>query len=142
MEELFSIVDHIYVEKIGINRELPVVKGMPFQFKMIKKDDTYILNLENASDFIQTIVSDYHFLIDNQAVYQLTDAEALIAKSILEDENRTFSFSQKSLKEVKDYLIPNIKNNVELDSSIDDIIITKTPSVKLYFDIFLASIVS
>lgn len=135
MEELFSIVDHIYVEKIGINRELPVVKGMPFQFKMIKKDDTYILNLENASDFIQTIVSDYHFLIDNQAVYQLTDAEALIAKSILEDENRTFSFSQKSLKEVKDYLIPNIKNNVELDSSIDDIIITKTPSVKLYFDI-------
>lgn len=136
LKELFSIIDHIYVEKIGINRELPVIKGLPFHFKMVKQDDTYLLNLENAENEVQTLVSNYQFLIDDKAIYQLNDVETILAKSILEDENKTFSFPKKTIKELKDYLIPSIKNNVELDSSVDDIVITKTPSVQLFFDIF------
>ena len=80
--------------------------------------------------------SDYSYLIDKDGIYKLNEVESILAKNILEEGVDSFIFSAKEFKEFKDYLIPNIKDKVSLDKSVDDLVIVKTPSVKLYFEIY------
>ena len=134
LDELFSIVDSIYVEAPSINKELPLIKGLPFNFKISKESDIHTLDINYDLTNLYSLTSDYTYLVDKNGIYKLNEVERLLAMNALEEGIKTFSFSNKLFKEFKDYLIPNIKDKVELDESVDDLVIVKTPSVKLYFD--------
>lgn len=136
LDQLFSMVDHIYVEAPSINQELPLLKGLPFQFKMIKEEGNHTLMVDDDLMDLKALSGDYSYLINRKGIYQLNPVERLFAKDILEEEENSFVFPDKALKDVKDYIIPNIKDHIQLDSSVDDIVLVKTPSVKLYFDLF------
>ncbi len=136
LDDLFEIVDSIYVEYPYTNKELPLIKGLPFNFKVSKESDSHILNIDADLSNLTNLCSDYRYLIDDNGIYKLNEIESIIVRNVLEEEIDSFSFSNNRFKEVKDYLIPNIKDKVELDKSVDDLVIVKTPSVKLYFDIF------
>ena len=135
LDELFSIVDTIHVESSLFTKELHVIKGLPFSFKIVKEKDTHILKIDSDLSTLTNLCSDYSYLIDKDGIYKLNEVESILAKNILEEGADSFIFSSKEFKEFKDYLIPNIKDKVSLDKSVDDLVIVKTPSVKLYFDI-------
>ena len=140
LDELFSIVDSIYVDSPGINKELAVVKQLPFNFKVIKEKDNHILKIDYDLTKLRKLSDDYSYLIDKNAIYRLNKKETILAKNILEEEIDTLTFSDGYFKEFKDYVVPNIKDRLELDETVDDLIIINTPDVKLYFDILEAYI--
>ena len=135
LDDLFEIVDSVYVEAPFINRELPLIKGLPFNFKVTRENNTHTLNIDANLRDLTNLCSDYRYLIDKNGIYKLNEIESIIARNILEEEIDSLTFSDDRFKDVKDFLIPNIKDKVELDDSVDDLVIVKTPSVKLYFDI-------
>ncbi len=135
LDELFSIVDSIYVESPSINKELPLIKHSPFIFHLTKEKDNHILNIDTDVNHLINLSDDYSYLIDKNAIYQLTEAERVVAKNILEENISSLTINQKDFKKFKDYMVPIIKDEVELDDSVDDLVIAKTPIVKLYFDI-------
>ena len=135
LDDLFSIVDSIYVEGFNINRELPVVNHLPFTFKIIKEDDNHILKIDYDLTKLKKLTNDYSYLIDKNGIYRLNEKETILASNIMEEGVDSLTFSDKNFKGFKDYVIPSIKDKVELDESVDDLVIVKTPSVKLYFDI-------
>ena len=135
LDSLFSIVDSIYVESPYINKELSVIKGLPFNYKITKEDDIHILNIDYDLTTLQSLSDDYSYLIDNKGIYQLNEVEKIIAGKILEENLNSLSFPSDNFSEFKDYLIPSIKDKVILDDTVDDLVIVKTPNVKLYFDI-------
>ena len=135
LDELFSIIDSIYVEAPSINKELSIIDHLPFSFKVVKENDNHILNIDYDISSLNALSDDYSYLIDVNGIYRLNESERIIAKNILEDDINSFVFSPSNFKEFKDYLLPVIKDDIELDKSVDDLIIVKTPLVKLYFDI-------
>ena len=135
LDDLFSIVDSIYVEESGINKELPVVNHLPFTFKIIKEDDNHTLKIDYDLTKLKKLSNDYSYLIDRNGIYRLNEKETILARNIMEEGVDSLTFSDKNFKDFKDYVIPSIKDKVELDESVDDLVIVKTPSVKLYFDI-------
>jgi len=135
LDDLFSIVDSIYVEAPGINKELPVLNYLPFTFKIIKEDDNHTLKIDYDLTKLKKLSNDYSYLIDRNGIYRLNEKEMIFARNIMEEEVDSLTFSDKNFKDFKDYIIPSIKDKVELDESVDDLVIVKTPSVKLYFDI-------
>ncbi len=136
LDELFYLVDSIYVEAVGINRELPLIEHLPFTFKLTKdKDDNHILDIDYDLKNLKELTDDYSYLIDKNGIYKLTETERIIVRNLLEEEVTSLTFDKDTFKDLKKYLIPSIKDNVTLDSSVDDLVIVKTPKVKLYFDI-------
>ncbi len=135
LDDLFSIVDSVYVEGSGINKELPVVNHLPFTFKIIKEDDNHTLKIDYDLTKLKKLSNDYSYLIDRNGIYRLNEKETILARNIIEEQVDSLTFSDKNFKDFKDYVIPSIKDKVELDESVDDLVIVKTPSVKLYFDI-------
>ena len=135
LDDLFSIVDSIYVEGFNINRELPIVNHLPFTFKIIKEEDKHTLKIDYDLTKLKKLTNDYSYLIDRNGIYKLNEKETILARNIMEEEVDSLTFSDKNFKDFKDYVIPSIKDKVELDKSVDDLVIVKTPSVKIYFDI-------
>ena len=135
LDDLFSIVDSIYVEAPGINKELPVLNYLPFTFKIIKEDDNHTLKIDYDLTKLKKLSNDYSYLIDRNGIYRLNEKEMIFARNIMEEGVDSLTFSDKNFKDFKDYIIPSIKDKVELDESVDDLVIVKTPSAKLYFDI-------
>ena len=135
LDDLFSIVDSVYVESPYINKSLPLIEDLPFNFKISKDENTHTLNIDSDLSTLLALTNDYSYLINRNGIYKLNEQESLIAKEILEKEIDNLTFSNNNFKEVKEYLIPMIKDKLILDESVDDLIIVKTPRVKLYFDI-------
>ena len=108
---------------------------MPFTFKIIKEDDNHILKIDYDLTKLKKLTNDYSYLIDKNGIYRLNEKETILASNIMEEGVDSLTFSDKNFKGFKDYVIPSIKDKVELDESVDDLVIVKTPSVKLYFDI-------
>ncbi len=135
LDELFDIVDSIYVESPNINKELPVINNLPFTFKIVKEENNHTLKIDYDLTLLKKLTDDCSYLIDNKGIYRLNEREAIIARTIINEEVDSLTFSDKNFNDFKDYVIPSIKDKVELDKSVDDLVIVKTPSVKLYFDI-------
>lgn len=135
LDELFDIVDSIYVESPNINKELPVINNLPFTFKIVKEENNHTLKIDYDLTLLKKLTDDCSYLIDNKGIYRLNEREAIIARTIINEEVDSLTFSDKNFHDFKDYVIPSIKDKVELDKSVDDLVIVKTPSVKLYFDI-------
>lgn len=134
-DRLLLIIDDIYVEAPCINKVLPIVKGLPFNYKVLKKDNTHTINIDYDLTLLKPLTADYSYLIDNNAIYKLNEVEKIIAENILEEEIDQLTFSNQEFQDFKDYLVPSIKNKMILDDSVDDLVIVNTPDVKLYFDI-------
>lgn len=135
LDNLFSIVDSIEVEYSNSTKKLPLLTKIPFSFNITKNKDDHILNIDYDLSTLTNLDDDYHYLIDKEGIYKLNEIESIVIRSLLEEDVNSLTFSKDKFNEFKDYLIPMIKDNVTLDEAVDDLIITKTPKVKLYFDI-------
>ena len=135
LDDLFSIINSIYVEGNNINKEVPIINHLPFDFKITKEKDSHTLKIAYDITSLKNLTDDYSYLIDKDAIYKLNEKETVLAKNILEEGVDSLTFNDDTFKDFKDYIIPSIKDIVELDGSVDDLVIVKTPSVKLYFDI-------
>ena len=119
-----------------IGKYKDIIKGSPFKSYLTKKEDNYVLNFKNKDDII--LIGDNPILALTKNKMYLLDNEALELYKVLNRYNtNNLIIEKKDVKKFTNGLLNVIKDEIELDSSVkDEIIVCKTPKVKLYFDYY------
>ncbi len=111
-----------------------IEKEIPFNINLTKENDEYTLKF-NYDNLIMNLTKDYSYIIYNNKVYHLNNDFARLLY-LLEDSNiNTLVFNKQQFNDFSKGILPIIKNDLVIDSNIDEISILNTSKVKLYFDL-------
>ncbi len=116
-------------------------KANPFEPIITKQDDEYIFDMNLDPKLFHFLTSDYEYVIKGEHCYQVTFQYASLLEKMVNNGLEKLIFSSKDLPTFSKNIIPIVKEEVTVDSNIDDIVIVKKPSCKLYFDIYRNNIV-
>lgn len=133
MKAFFNIIKDYPFFLHGHGMIYGIKEGNPFIFTLNKSNDLYTLNLEdNDAKFLHgsnEYVSHDHYL------YHLSSEYQKLFSLINPRSINKLIFDKKELNSFKNKLLPVIKNNLEIDKSVDNIVISKRPECSLYFDL-------
>ncbi len=105
----------------------------PFKTNLILKDN-YRLKLNINKDLLK-ITTDYEYIQVGDTLYHLDNKKASLVKELLDNNINELIFDNKDKGNFVNTLLPVVKDNIEIDSKIDDIKITNSVKTKLYFDL-------
>ena len=108
-----------------------ISEGFPFKTNISKKNDKYVLSI----DLNNAISINNQYVYTNGDIYSLNKKERDFTADIMSANIKSIEFGQNNLNKFVKGILPIIKNNVDIDSTCNDIIIVNEPGVKLYFDI-------
>ena len=118
--------NHHLVE--GIKEEIP------FNIGLTKDNDEYTLKFD-YNNSITVLTNDYNYIIYDNKIYHLNNNYAKLL-SLLEDFNiNSLVFNKQQFNDFSKGILPIIKNDLVIDSNIDEISVLNTSKVKLYFDL-------
>lgn len=107
----------------------------PLNVVLEKKEDKYnvrFLKLER----MQVITSDFAYVQIENTLYHVPKKTRSFLKIIFSQKLNELWFNMSSLDAFKQYMLPLVKEKMEIDSSITEIVISGTPQAKLYFDLY------
>ncbi len=105
-----------------------------------KENDKYKLHFENI-DKITVITGDLEYIQIENKLYHLSRKDRNLLMILLANDIDNLIFKKEDINMFSKNMLPTIKNNIELDETIDDIIISKEPTTKLYFDLYRDKII-
>lgn len=125
-----------YNENKYIGKYSEIITGSPLSTYLTKEDHNYILNFKNKNEII-IIGNEPILAITKNNIYKL-EKEPLELYKILNAYNTDkLIIPEKDINKFTNGLLRVIKDEIELDNSVkDEIIVCKTPKVKLYFDYY------
>ena len=124
-EKGFSIKNGPYIKNIK--------EGFPLGSKISKKGQNYIFSIELDADLYK-LTDDFEYILYENECYHLKKHDAMVLKEILNNNMETLIFDEEELETFSKSILPTVKEKVEVDSSASNIIITKKPDARLYFD--------
>ena len=110
-----------------------IKEEIPFKLKLTKIAKDYRLELIGL-DSCEEIDNSYNYLFKKDSIYHLDSKIKTFVQMIKINKLPYLLFEHKDLKKFIAGILPLIQEKVELDDTIDDIVINVKPSVKLYFD--------
>ena len=116
-----------------------VSNEFPFNTLLVKKDNKYHLNLE-FNQFIP-ITSDLEYLQIDNKLFHTDERMRNILFRVFEYELEELIFDEEQKEKFTKNILPSLKKNITIDSSVDDIKITKELKPKLYFDLYRDKII-
>lgn len=105
----------------------------PFVINLTKDKDIYSLKIENLKDF-SPLVDGMRYIYNDEALYKLPHNLKDLYYYLVKNEIDCLLFKKKDINKVTNGILPIVKDKVNISDDIDDIVITKTPEAKLYFD--------
>ena len=110
---------------------------------VVKKsdDETYILDLPIEVEQFYPFTDDCEYVLYQKNAYHLNKQNANFICKMFNNGISKLIFDKKDLSKFTNYVIPTIRDNIVIDEGIDDIVVVKRPTAKLYFDIASNSIV-
>lgn len=112
----------------------------PLSTTLNKKEDMYSLSFNDIDD-IEVVTGDLEYVQINSTLYHLNKNDRDLLEIVLENDLENMLFSKKDIAEFSKSILPSIKNQIEIDNDIDDIVITKEPVPKMYFDLYRDKII-
>ncbi len=133
LKELLRIIKDrpFYIEGVGTIYEIRT--DNPIESKITKNNDLYELNIDYNS--IIPFTNDFEYIIKDNDLYKLDKKMSLLISQLARMGMDSLYFDKDDINNVSRRIIPIVKENVTLDDKIDDIVITKKPESKLYFDL-------
>lgn len=110
-----------------------ISKVNPFNMELYKKDDIFVLEAKNIKDF-KVLVSGFPYIYDGDKLYKLSRKLMDLYYYLKENELDSLVFKKEDIDKVTNGIIPLVKDNINVDKAVDEIVITNKPSAKLYFD--------
>lgn len=117
-------------------------------YKIISMEDSYplptILNKENEKyklhfeniDKVTIITGDLEYIQVENKLYHLNSKDRNLLMILLANDIENLIFQKEDINMFSKSILPSIKDKIKLDETIDDIIIAKEPTTKLYFDLY------
>ena len=98
-----------------------------------KQDNNYILSIDFDYEHALPITADLEYFYYRNQIVHFNKQYAKLIAHLLESNINNLVFTD--IKKFSNTILPIVKNEVELTSNIEDLIIVKKPNVKLYFDL-------
>lgn len=116
-------------------------KGSPFNILLSQKDNNYNLEVTNIGEVLVMGINPTYAIYKSK-IYELNNDMVNFLYVMYKNGLKEFQFSKKELDKFTNGLLKIIKDNVEVDNSLkEEIVICKTPLVKLYFDYYYNAII-
>lgn len=112
----------------------------PLSTTLNKKEDNYNLSFNDIED-IEIVTGDLEYVQINSALYHLNKKDRDLLQIVLENDLNNMMFSKNDIDKFSRSILPTIKNQIEIDEQISDIIITSEPTPKMYFDLYRDKII-
>ena len=137
-----GFIDLLNNIKFSLNNQTiyNIENNFPFKSKLTKNKDLYKLNFDFTED-IRYITSDLEIIQIKNTLYKLNQREKLLLLGILSNEITELVFKDIDKNKFSNTILPVIQKSIEIDDKITDFTISKSISVKLYFDLFKDKIV-
>ena len=122
----------ITTEKLGTNKYKGISKENPFATNLFKEHENYKLAFTNLN---QLVLIDEDLMLSRNKIYKLDEETKKIVYALNEYETDNIIFPKQKLKNFTNGLLNVIKDEITVDKSLEnEIVICKTPTVKLYID--------
>ncbi len=110
-------------------------EGFPLETTITKDNDQYLIQfLKNESLYF--LDQDCEFVFFEGDIYHLNKKESSLLQDLVDNDVERISVKKEDLHLFTNGLLKLIKEKVSLDENVgEDIIISHTPSVELYFDL-------
>ena len=106
----------------------------PLKTKLSKDSDNYNLNFD-TNEFNLLINGDYEYVFYNGSIYHLNKKERELLETIIDNEIENITIEKDRVNVFTKGLMNIIKSNMDVDSSVDDLVVTKDIVCELYFDL-------
>ncbi len=111
----------------GISEEFPINTNLS------KNSDIYNLKFD-LSDVIR-VLDDFEYIIYKGKMYHLKKDEQELLEDLLDYEIDSIEITKEKIEDFTKGLMNVLKSKMEVDATVDDLIITSNIKVELYFDI-------
>ena len=111
-----------------------IKNGFPLKTKLSKDSDNYNLNFD-TNEFNLLIDNDYEYVFYKGSIYHLNKKERELLETIIDNEINNITIEKDKVNVFTKGLMNIVKNNMDVDASVDDIIVTKDIKTELYFDL-------
>ena len=115
------------------------IEENPFDISLIKETDNYVLQINNIHRF-EPLIDDTRFIYDNEKVYKISSKLSRLFSILYKNNLDKIIFKKENLNKFTNGLLPIIKDEIKLSDDLPEIIISKTPKTKLYFDFYYSDI--
>ncbi len=124
------------------NYKIPrIMEGFPIRTTLSKENEKYILQfIKENSDLV--IEDDYEYVLYEGKLYHLNIKEQNLLKDIWEEDIEKLEITKEQFNKFTKGLFLYLKNNLEVDGSVDDVILPKNITTELYFDIAYNKIIA
>ncbi len=109
-------------------------KDNPFDITLTKDEDIYSLKINNIEDF-KPLIDDSKYIYNDDKLYKLPLKLSELYYLMKKNELNRILFKKENLNKFTNGLLALVKEQVKIDDDIKDIVITKKPHAKLYFDL-------
>ena len=121
--------------KIDYKEITAIIDKFPFELKLIKKDNEYILDVD-INDKVKPITNNLEYFVSNNILYHLPKKYRELLTILVANKVKQLVFSENNLDSFIKGILPIVKDQIILDDSVSDkIIISTKPECKLYFDL-------
>ena len=111
-----------------------IKNGFPLKTKLSKNSDNYNLNFD-TNEFNLLIDNDYEYVFYKGSIYHLNKKERELLETIIDNEINNITIEKDKVNVFTKGLMNIVKNNMDVDASVDDIVVTKDIVCELYFDL-------
>ncbi len=117
----------------GYGKIVSILRENPFKLSLEKGEKYYKLAvLQQDADFL---TEDCSFVVKDHVLYEIPEKASQILSLMQQNQLHDIEFEEKDLQIFKEGVLPIIKSNVLLDSSVEDkIVIGLKPKVKIYLE--------
>lgn len=128
----------LYQEGIHMddNKQITPIKNIfPIELDLSKENHTYKLNFKEDIEFIDPLTEDLEYVLFKNIIYRLNKKQRIFLEECMKENIKEFIFDEHYFSDFQKSVFRIIKDSVNIDKSIKDIIIITKPEVKLYFDL-------
>ena len=111
-----------------------ISSNFPIKSKLIKEDDNYILDFD-LNNINCLIKDDYEYIEYYGKLYHLDKKEQELLETIISNELKELKINKEDINMFTDGLMQIIKDEMDIDASVDDIVVTNDIKIELYFDL-------
>lgn len=130
--------ENLYINKVNIKE---IKETFPIKANLNKKEGNYIVDF-NEIKKINIITDDFEYILKGNTLHHLSKNKRELFKIILLNDIDKLYFKESEFKSFQKSVLPMVKTNLEIDKSLEDIIINTKPTVKIYFDLYKDTISS
>ncbi len=134
-----SVKDILNLYKEGIEIEeygfCPREEGFPIPISLSKEGNQYKMIFQNDIDEPQKLTEDYEYVYFNQKIYHLNKQQRFLLKECKAQRIKELQFQEKDFPTFQKSLFRVVKDHIEMDSSLDHLIMEFKPDVHFYFDL-------